>query len=81
VTYPIALNAFTLAVTQPNQVISNSTNTNQEELPTNQVQGFNLYPNLPVILILSFAPVCVTSGSVSRLVYFDNQFSASFNLP
>jgi hypothetical protein len=81
ITQSITLNSFTLTVTQPNQIISNSTSTAQKEYPSNLVGGFDLYPNIPIIVILSFAPVCVTGNSVSRVNYYDGQNSFIFNLP
>lgn len=36
---------------------------------------------LDAIFILSFKPVCVTIGSLARLIYVDGNFSFVFNLP
>ena len=80
-TYGIQLSNFYAIVTQKNMVISNSTNINQNQNPTNLIKNVLLFPNIPVILILSFKPTCVTPSNIARLVYLDGTFSFTFNLP
>jgi len=80
-TYGVALGSFNLLVTQKNIVVSNSTNFSQDEFPTNTVTNVVMFPNIPVILILSFGPVCVTPGALARIIYLDGNFNFVFNLP
>lgn len=81
-TMDIRLSAFSLTVTQNNLIITNSTSGAQHELPTNIISDLVLNPGIPVILVLSFAPVCYnTSLSIAKLNYFDNINSFQFNLP
>lgn len=79
--YLLVFANFYLLVTQKNMVIANVTNINQNQNPTNLVQSVILFPKLPVILILSFQPVCVTAGSLARLIYIDGSFNFVFDLP
>ena len=80
-TYVIALNSFTLTVTQKNIVIGNSTDTSQFQNPTNTITNITIFPNVPVILVLSFRPACVIPNSVARLNYLDSVFNFVFDLP
>lgn len=80
-TYTISLTSFYLLVTQKNIVVSNQTNINQNQNPTNQIASVTLFPGIPVIMILSFQPVCVTAGSLARLLYVDGTFNFVFDLP
>ena len=49
--------------------------------PNNLIKGFNLFPNIPVNLILGFQPTCLPSVGVARLVYLDNTYNFTFGLP
>jgi hypothetical protein len=80
-TYTVVLSNFYLVITQNNIVISNSTNVNQNQNPTNKISSVTLFPAIPVILIVSFKPVCLTAGSISRLIYIDGTFNFVYSLP
>jgi len=80
-TYDVSLGNFFLLITQDNVVVSNSTNINQDQNPTNTITDVTMFPNISVTLILSFKPVCVTTGSLARMIYIDGNFNFVFNLP
>ena len=80
-TYGIQLSSFFLIVTQNNMVVSNTTNINQNQNPTNIIKNVLLFPNIPVILILSFRPTCVTSSNIAKLLYLDGIFNFQYTLP
>lgn len=79
--YTVPLSAFSLIVTQRNILIGNMTNLSQTQTPTNTIGSFNLYPNIPVVAVISFSPTCVTPGSIAQLLYNDGTYSYTFNLP
>jgi len=78
--YRIQTNNFWLLITTPNIVVTNSSASSYTN-PNNLVKGFNLFPNIPVNLILGFQPTCLPSVGVARLVYLDNTYNFTFNLP
>jgi hypothetical protein len=80
-TYTVQMANFFQLVTQKNIVVANTTNTNQNQNPTNLITQVTLFPNIPVILILSFKPVCVAPGNLARLIYIDGNYNFVFDLP
>ena len=78
--YRIQTNNFWLLITTPNIVVTNSSASSYTN-PNNLVKQFNLFPNIPVNLILGFQPTCLPSVGVARLVYLDNTYNFTFNLP
>ena len=80
-TYTIALASFSLTVTQRNVIVANSTDASQFQAPTNTIASLTLFPNIPVVLVLSFKPVCVIPGSIARLNYLDGTYNFVFDLP
>lgn len=80
-TYAIQLSNFYVIVTQKNMVVANVTNVNLNQNPTNIIRNILLFPDIPVILILSFKPTCVTTGQLARLLYLDGLFNFQYNLP
>lgn len=78
--YRVNTNNFWLIVTTPNVVVTNSSASSYKN-PNNQIKGFVMFPNIPVSLILGFAPTCLPSVGVARLMYLDSKFNFTFTLP
>lgn len=78
--YRINTNNFWLLITTPNVQVSNSSDSSYKN-PNNLIKSFNMFPNIPVNLILGFAPTCLPSVGIARLIYLDNRFNFTFTLP
>src|SRR5712692_8469672 len=64
--YRISVNNFWLLITTPNVQVSNSSDSSYKN-PNNLIRAFNIFPNIPVNLVLGFAPTCLPSVGIARL--------------
>src|SRR2546425_9104490 len=78
--YRISTNNFWLLITTPNVQVTNASDSIYKN-PNNLIRSFNIFPNVPVNLILGFGPTCLPTVSTARLIYLDSRFNFTFTLP
>lgn len=78
--YTVQIPNFWLVITARNTIVGNSTNAIYEN-PSNTIGQFNVFPNIPVALTLSFSRTCLANVNVAQLVYLDGTYNFTFILP